>query len=252
MSGFSNPYASPQTEVAPVHGIDADAEETGVQPWSVDDVLMAGWELFKNHWPTLSGATLAGYALIFVAQQVVSILGAAITPKPESGGWAIAVGVMFLVTMASMVVQAAVMAGWARLFLLTAQYETPSFGTFFSGFRLFATMFVTNVACTVFTALGLFFFVVPGIIIALSTCLYMFFVAEGDGTIAALKASFMATADQKAALFVLFLVLVVLNLIGVLALGVGTLVTMPVSYLALAVVYIRLTGRHAPRTMLHD
>lgn len=251
MSEFSKSYAPPRGEVASVSTPDAADGMFEPQPWSNDDVLLAAWDLFKRHWTTLSGATLIGFGLVFAVQQVTSMmLSAVVLPTQESRGTALIV--LSVGLLVSLAVQAAVMAGWATLFLRTAQYEKPSFGSFFSAFRLFPTMFVTMVACTVFTSLGLFFFVVPGIVIALSTCLYMFFVVEGDGTINALKASFSVTSDQKAALFVFFILVILLNLAGALALGVGLLVTTPVSFLALATVYVRVTGRQTPGTMLPE
>lgn len=240
MAAFSNSPATPRADGGTSSAFHADAV-SGPQPWSSDDVLHAAWDLFKIHWMPLSGATFIGIAMLSAAQGLAAALLGAMGPGPavQLVGGLILLGV-----------QATVLAGWSRLFLRTAQRQTPSLSAFVSGFRFVPAMLVAMVVSTVFTGLGLLLVIAPGIIIALGTCLYMFFVVDGDGAIDALKASFSATGEQKKALFLFLLVAFLLNVAGALALGVGLLVTVPVSFLALATIYVRLTGRHTPGSTL--
>jgi len=85
---------------------------------------------------------------------------------------------------------------------------------------------------------GLFLFIVPGVIAAVALGLSLYFVVDrGKGPIEALKESFRITNGHKWQLFLLILALVGINLLGFLALVVGLLVSGPVSWLALTHAY---------------
>ena len=98
------------------------------------------------------------------------------------------------------------------------------------------------VAITVF--FGFLLFVIPGIIasVGLSFALYLT-VDRGMGPIDAYKGSWQITKGNKWQLFLLFLTLIGLNILGLLALIVGILVTVPISMLATAHAYRVLESR---------
>jgi uncharacterized membrane protein len=90
---------------------------------------------------------------------------------------------------------------------------------------------------------GLLLFVVPGIIWAIKYqfCFYVV-VSEGAGPMAALRKSGELTQGMKWNLFVFDIVLGLVNLLGVLALGVGLFVTVPVTSVASASVYQKVSA----------
>jgi hypothetical protein len=88
---------------------------------------------------------------------------------------------------------------------------------------------------------GLVLFVVPGVIVAVRLCLAPAIVVdEGLDPISALRRSYELTDRHFAELFVLGLLLGLMNLLGLLALGLGLFITVPTTYLAVAWVYRRL------------
>ncbi|MDH5627817.1 MAG: hypothetical protein OEY69_05940, partial [Candidatus Krumholzibacteria bacterium] len=70
-------------------------------------------------------------------------------------------------------------------------------------------------------------------------------VDEAVGPVEAIQRSWDITRGRTMDLFLLFLLLVGLNLLGIVALGVGLLVTVPVSGLSLAFVYRELKPKAA-------
>ncbi len=92
------------------------------------------------------------------------------------------------------------------------------------------------------TILGLIFLVVPGVIIGIGIAFAVYYVIDyKDNPIDALKKSWELTNGYKMKLFLLFLLLGALNLLGLAALFVGLLVTVPVSMFTVAHVYNILT-----------
>lgn len=91
---------------------------------------------------------------------------------------------------------------------------------------------------------GLILLVVPGIIVALA-CMFSSYliIDKGRGPIEALKESFAMTKGHKWQLLLLVLAIIGLNILGLIALVVGLLVTIPVSMLAVVHAYRTLSAR---------
>ncbi|MGH6867212.1 MAG: DUF975 family protein [Methyloceanibacter sp.] len=95
---------------------------------------------------------------------------------------------------------------------------------------------------------GILLLIVPGIIFALMFAFTTFLVIDRDlGPIEAMKESKRLTYGHKWTLLGFLLVLVGINLLGLIAFGVGLLVSIPVSSLAFAHAYRTLAGTTEPR-----
>jgi uncharacterized membrane protein len=104
---------------------------------------------------------------------------------------------------------------------------------------------------------GILLLVVPGVIAALGLMFVPFTVIDrGAGPVDALKESWATTKGNKGGLFLLALALLGLNLLGILALVVGLLVTVPVTWLAVTHAYRTLSPQAArfeqPTAGVHD
>ena len=94
---------------------------------------------------------------------------------------------------------------------------------------------------------GLILLVVPGIIFALMFMFTTFIVIDRElGPVEAMKESNRITHGHKWSLLGFTLVLVLINLLGVIALVIGLLVSIPVSSLAVTHAYRVLSGRTPP------
>lgn len=245
MSDTHNPYAAPHAAVEPAYASDFDGDGPPA-PWATGEVLSQSFELFKQHWAPLLGGLVIGYVIMFGAQMVSGAVVGALGGGSENVALVLASSLISLVV--SMLVQAAVTCGWNRLFLMAARGETPDLGVLFSSFGLFPQMLIATVVVSLGYLLGFLLLVVPGVIFLLGTMLYSYFVVDGDSALDAIRKSWDATKGQKGALFVLLLAVMGINIVGMLACGLGLLVSAPVTFLALAIVYTRISGRFAPRS----
>jgi uncharacterized membrane protein len=92
-------------------------------------------------------------------------------------------------------------------------------------------------------AAGFVLFLIPGVIasVGLSFATYLV-VDRGAGPMDAIKESWRITKGNKWQLFLLMLTLVLLNILGIVALIVGVLVTIPITWLAVTHAYRTLSG----------
>ncbi len=91
---------------------------------------------------------------------------------------------------------------------------------------------------------GLILLIIPGIYFALRYSMVRFCIIDGDGVKESLRHSRAITEGVKWELLGFFIVLILLNLLGAVLLLVGLLVTLPVSMLAAAHVYLKLKSHH--------
>lgn len=109
---------------------------------------------------------------------------------------------------------------------------------------------LASLIATILVLVGLVLLVVPGIIIAIMTVFIPFILLEKDYKPSWKELSFWRVIKDSARLtkgvrwkiFVFFLVCALINILGILALGVGLLITVPVTGIALAAVYNKLKG----------
>ncbi len=92
--------------------------------------------------------------------------------------------------------------------------------------------------------LGMLLCVIPGLILAFMWQFFGYSIADGDTTdpIGALTRSWNLVKDNLGSLLVLALVLMLLNFVGALLCGIGLLVTLPVSAIAVAFAWRTVTG----------
>ncbi len=96
----------------------------------------------------------------------------------------------------------------------------------------------------VLVVIGFALLVVPGVLLGLAFGFAPLFAAEGESDVAeAFRKSNRLTRGAKGPLFVLWLTLAGLNFLGVLALGIGVVVTVPLTALCLVYAFRHLQGR---------
>jgi uncharacterized membrane protein len=170
---------------------------------SIESTLQLGFNLFRKA-PT--------EFIIF------SILGAVILSNPLSG----------------VLLGGPVMVSYFHMARLASGDQQIEFSDFFKGFEKTGTLLKLNLMISMVILLGLIMLVVPGIYFAISYVFSHLFVWFHDRTpTEALKLSRKTISGNFAQIFILLMILVGLNLLGVMALGVGVLLTMPFSFCVL-------------------
>ncbi|MGC4094164.1 MAG: hypothetical protein QM756_40885 [Polyangiaceae bacterium] len=142
------------------------------------------------------------------------------------------------------VAQAYFWAGMLRFALSVARGRKPDFGDVFSGGPTFGAMLVGHLLLNLGVLVGAMLCIVPGVILALGCQFYALFVIDKQQSgVDALKSSWAFTQGHKMNLFILYLVMVGVSLVGLAACCVGLLlVAVPVQVLAQVYVYMKLNG----------
>lgn len=155
-------------------------------------------------------------------------------------------GQQFLMEIINIVVSATLALGLFKIYLRFRDGEKPIFENLFDGLARAHVWVASSIISGVAIVMGLVLLIVPGIIMLLRLWFVGFvLVDERTGPIDAIQRSWDITRGHTMDLLVFFLVLVGLNLLGVVCLGVGLLVTMPMSGLAMAFVYRELKPKAA-------
>ncbi|WP_454043504.1 hypothetical protein [Cellulosimicrobium sp. Marseille-Q8652] len=94
------------------------------------------------------------------------------------------------------------------------------------------------------TGIGLFLCILPGIAVAIfSAFVYYFALDQRQDAISAIRSSWSVVAKNFGSVFLLLLALLGINILGAIPCGLGLFVTIPLSYVAVAFAYRRLTGQ---------
>lgn len=224
--------------------------------FSIKEVVNVGWEKTKKHFWFLIGVEL------FVA---VIILGLSFIAQ------AIGATTAFFVNLFSGILQIIFGIGFIYIALTILSDQTPTFQMLFSKFRLFWKYIGTNICSgalvvtpvligfapyAIFTAFGvtsqiinilLGIFALVGIILAIVISIRLqfatyFVVSEMHGPLVSIKESLRGTRGEIWKLFLLVIVLLLINFIGILGLGIGLLVTIPISKLAITATFKKLAA----------
>ncbi len=186
-----------------------------------ESYLKTGWHLFRQY----PGGFIGFTALVLVIQAGLGCL-----PKV---GWLV------------LFIQYPLMFGFVAASARLIQGEGPHFGDFFQGFKFLLTLILLAVVSQIFIVLGLLLLVVPGVYLTVGFFLAPWFVLDRKvGFWEAMQLSRRMVQPHWFELFGLFLLIILINLLGVLALGVGLLVTIPVSWCALTAFYANRVGFH--------
>lgn len=155
-------------------------------------------------------------------------------------------GQVFLIKVISWLVTATFSLGLAKIYLRYRDGEKPIFENLFDGVARAHIWFASTLIADVAIIMGLILLIVPGVIMMLRLWMVGFvLVDERTGPIDAIQRSWDITRGHTMDLLVLFIALLGLNILGICCLGVGLLVTVPISGLALAHVYRELKPKAA-------
>lgn len=197
------------------------------ETFSVSECIRFGWESFKSRAWFLVGITL----VYGVASWIISAIGGGsaevVASRPDDF---MAGGVSFLITFPLGIFLSMCFAG----FWLKAHDKLPevTFKTLWNP-HPFWKFLGAKILSSIAVIIGLVLLIIPGIILAIAFIPVPYLVLERKlGPIEALKESWRITKGHRWQIALLLGALLGLNLLGLLALVVGLLVTVPISALA--------------------
>ena len=198
--------------------------------FSVGDVLKFSFREWKKNWTLWLGITLFAVLIPMLPQALLlNVSEDAILPQ---------VGLHTIRLLLTVLVHMGIL----TVALKAAKEQSFTFSDFFSKFHLFPSYLLGKILFIAGMIIGLFLLVVPGIVFALKFNLWPFFVLDRDVTgLDSLKESNKAVEGVKWDILLFWIAAILLNIFGFLLLGVGFLITWPVTLIAWSKIYLRLT-----------
>ena len=148
---------------------------------------------------------------------------------------------VFAVGIIIMILETLIGMGIIKICLKFCDQEPASYEELFSAYPLLINYIAGSIMYGAMVAIGLIFFIVPGIYLALKYQFYNYLIIDqGKGPVEAIKMSGILTEGVMWNLVLFWLMLAGINILGMLALGIGLIITVPLSWLATAYVYRRL------------
>lgn len=207
-----------------------DGAEVTKLTFSTKQVFLEAWELLKQKWSFLLGF----WAVLFG----VSLLGEiANTAAADQGGMLVP-----LVSFAVQVLSFILGIGSIKIMLKVARNQTAEISELFkNNVQYLWQYFLLSIVLMIVILFGLLLLIVPGVIWSLKYMFAPYLLIDDHLSFSeAMSASDRMTRGIKWQLFGFGLATLGLNLLGLLALGLGLLVTIPVSALAGYVLYTTL------------
>jgi uncharacterized membrane protein len=132
----------------------------------------------------------------------------------------------------------ALMTGISLAAIEEADTGTTKFETLFSGFKNFGNLIVGSILYSLAIGIGMVFCIVPGLYLSGALSLTMLIVIkEGINGVDALKSSFERMKPYAFAMLGLIIVASICSALGVIACGLGVLVTWPIYPIVLGLTY---------------
>ncbi len=201
--------------------------------FSTSQVLSEAWKILKQKWVFLLGL----WASIFGVSLVIEVIRVALTDEK---------GILTALSMlAAQVLSLLIGVGAMKVILKVVRNQQAEISEIFTaGVQHLWQYFILSLVTGLIVGFGFLLLIVPGIIWALK---YMFapyaLVDDKLSFSEAMAVSDKLTQGIKWQLFGFGWVLILLNLVGLLAIGLGLIITIPVSTLAGYVLYTQLKAQ---------
>lgn len=188
----------------------------------IKDAIQFGWDTLR--------VNFAFYIKLLLVLIVVSLIPAMIIAKLTSSfGPYLGLPLQFL----NLVWQAVIGMGMMKICMKLYDRQAVEFSDLWSCIPSTLDYVIVKVVYTCIVIIGLLLLIIPGLIWAMQFFLASYLVVDrGTSAVAALKGSSAVTRGAKWDLGIFASVVLGLNFIGVLLLGVGLLVTLPITMLA--------------------
>ncbi len=143
----------------------------------------------------------------------------------------------------NLVISAPLMAGFFIVAFKLIKGQSTTFGDFFRGFDRFVPLFLANLVMSIFIAIGFLLLIIPGIYLAVSYLFTIPLIVERKFDFwEAMESSRRLITKNWFTFFGLAILLFLLNLGGLLLLGLGVLFTLPITYCVMAAAYESVVG----------
>lgn len=197
--------------------------------FSIQTVLKQGWHSFKDRYKFF---LLISFFYVAVSA-VPRIMDGIVEAAPRLAHDPVFFVLSTFIQIAAWVVSLIVPIGYTYILLRAVDNQSYELRDLFSTHKVFWSYIFTGIMAGVLVALGTILLVIPGIFLALSFMFVSYVVVDEHLSLnKALKRSYALATGVRWKLLGFVIVVGLLNIVGIALLGVGFLVTMPVSGLA--------------------
>jgi uncharacterized membrane protein len=190
------------------------------EPLPLGDYFKTGWGLFKQ------------YPTGFVGFCLINLLIQGVLNSLSYVGVAAAAAISTPLLMGNFIVSAKLLHG-----------QAPEFRDFFTGFQYFLPLLLLSVVAGVFISIGTLLLIIPGVYLAVAYLFASYLVVDRRMDFwPAMELSRRTVNPRWFGFFAFVLLVAVLNLAGAVLLGVGLLVTIPLSFCAVTAAYADIFG----------
>lgn len=194
-----------------------------VETFSIRHAIIRGWTVFKQHWVFLVLLQIGTFIAISIVQSIID----STTGFSGFVAWILGFALQLIIGM-----------GTLSIVLHLEDGVEQSWESLFDPIDKFWVYAGAVIFTTIGTIVGLFLLIIPGVIFAVGVCFAQYLILEQAVTPQqALRLSWERTRGHKQTLALFLLALLGINMLGVIALGAGVLVTIPVTALAYAHAY---------------
>jgi uncharacterized membrane protein len=189
---------------------------------NIGKYFQKGWEALQPSFGPIVGFAIVTFLINF-ALAFVPILG----------------------SLVSILISAPLGAGYTIVVLAILRRKSFTFGDFFNGLgnKYFLQLFLISLVGGLFIFLGFLLLIIPGIYLSISYTFAIQFAVDWDlGFFDALETSRKLVSKKWIEVFVLLLVIGLMNIAGALLLGLGLLVTIPLSLCIIISAYDDIAG----------
>lgn len=206
--------------------------------FSNGEAFKFGWHAWKQNWAMLIGFTLLYFLLPVVPGIIMQVY-------PDMN-----VGLLFVLQIIHLALTVIAVMGFLTISLKIARHEEISFGDFFKNIHLFPSFLLAFVLYYLGAIIGTILLVVPGIYFCTKYNLWPYFILDRSFKgLESLKASGQTMYGAKWDMFLFMVGAFFVNLIGALCLLIGLFVTVPITTIAWAYIYDKLTHSNAVEGM---
>ncbi len=207
-------------------------ESTKITVFSKKEAINFGFEVSKEN--------VLFFLSLFVVWAFVAIISSSIQNALNANKQVI---ISFIFSLAMWVVNSIISMGFINIALEFVDKKKPELKDIYFTKKIFNYILASSLR-TIITVFGFILFIVPGIILSIKLQYSQYLIVDkGFGVVDSLKGSWEMTKGVKWNLFLLGLLLGLINILGLLCLLVGLLITVPLTMLAEAYVYRKLLAQ---------
>lgn len=245
-----NPYSAPNSPEIAAPNTPYGSSHLPTTAWDIISIIRSAIPLLKQHALPLVAAffiTESIPGLITNLGQLAAerIIDDIVITQDQFTLWTLITN--FSLVSLGLTLQAYFGVGFHRICLAICRGEIFKFGLLVSAGRQFPAHLIFLAAYYCATFVGSFFFIVPGVIVGIGALFGSFIIADSQlgggqrGVVQAFQDSFAITKGQRVKLLGFFVVIKLMAILGFLACCIGYVFSSSLSYLALCLVYLRLT-----------